>query len=94
MRKDVNIVVRKLFPNRKRYTRKEVVAFYNAEEKWVHLIYPDYIDNAFLGGGLMEDSIDKFREETGLSVSSTPVGSKYGLSDDRYELVGVEEVVI
>ena len=87
-------MVRKLFPDRKRYTRKEVTAFYNAEEKWVHLIYPDSIDNAFLSGGLMEDSIDRFRQETGLSVSSTPVGSKYGLSDDREELVGVEEVIL
>ena len=51
-------MVRRLFPDRKRYTRKEVVAFYNAEEKWVHLIYPDHIDNAFLSEGLMEDSID------------------------------------
>lgn len=40
-------MARKLFPNRKRYTRKEVTAFYNEEEKWVHLIYPDYIDNPF-----------------------------------------------
>lgn len=87
-------MVRKLFPDRKRYTRKEVVAFYNEKEQWVHLIYPDYIDNAFIWGGLMEDSIDKFRRETGISVSSTPVGSKYGLSDDRDELVGVEEVIV
>ena len=86
--------MRKLFPNRRRYTRKEVVAFYNEKENWVHLIYPDSIDNAFLGGGLMEDSIDKFREETGISVSSTPVGSRYGLVDDRDELVGVEEVIL
>lgn len=87
-------MIRRLFPDRKRYTRKEVVAFYNAEEKWVHLIYPDHIDNAFLSEGLMEDLIDKFREETGLAVSSTPVGSRYGLSDDRTELVGVEEVIL
>lgn len=87
-------MARKLFPNRRRYTRKEVVAFYNEKEKWVHLIYPDSIDNAFLGGGLMEESIDKFREETGISVSSTPVGSRYGLVDDRDELVDVEEVIL
>lgn len=87
-------MVRKLFPNRRRYTRKEVTAFYNKKENWVHLIYPDFIDNAFLGGGLMEESIDKFREETGISVSSTPVGSRYGLVDDRDELVGVEEVIL
>ena len=87
-------MVRKLFPERKRYTRKEVKAFYNAEERWVHLIYPDYIDNAFLSEGLMADSIDKFRRETGLSVSSTPVSSKYGFTDDRDELVGVEEVIL
>lgn len=86
---------RKLFPNRKRYTRKEVEAFYNEKEQWVHLIYPDYIDNPFLGHKcLTEDSIDGFREETGLAVSSTPVGSRYGLDDDRDELVGVEEVIL
>lgn len=88
-------MVRKLFPNRKRYTRKGVVAFYNDKEKWVHLIYPDYMDNPFLGHKcLMDDSIDKFREETGIAVSSTPVGSRYGLVDDRHELVGVEEVIL
>lgn len=86
---------RKLFSNRRRYTRKEVVAFYNEKERWVHLIYPDYIDNPFLGHKcLMEESIDKFKEETGISVSSTPVGSRYGLVDDRDELVGVEEVIL
>lgn len=42
----------------------------------------------------MDDSIDRFREETGLAVSSTPVGSRYGLDDDRDELVGVEEVIL
>lgn len=86
---------RKLFPNRRRYTRKEVTAFYNEKEIWVHLIYPDYIDNLFLGHKcLMADSIDRFREETGIAVSSTPVGSRYGLVDDRDELVGVEEVIL
>lgn len=88
-------MVRKLFPNRKRYTRKEVTAFYNEKESWVHLIYPDYIDNPFLGHKcLMDDSIDRFREETGLAVSSTPVGSRYGLVDDRNRLVDVEEVIL
>lgn len=87
-------MARKLFPNRKRYTRKEVVAFYNEKENWVHLIYPDSLDNPFLGGGLMDDSIDKFREETGIAVSSTPVGSRYGFVDDRARLVDVEEVIL
>ena len=87
-------MVRKLFPNRRRYTRKGVVAFYNEKRNWVHLIYPDTMDNPFLGGGLMDDSIDKFREETGIAVSSTPVGSRYGLVDDRDKLVDVEEVVL
>lgn len=87
-------MARKLFPNRRRYTRKEVVAFYNEKESWVHLIYPDYMDNPFLGGGLMDDSIDKFRKETGIAVSSTPVGSRYGLVDDRDRLIDVEEVIL
>ena len=82
-------MARKLFPNRKRYTRKEVVAFYNEKENWVHSL-----DNPFLGGGLMDDSIDKFREETGIAVSSTPVGSRYGFVDDRARLVDVEEVIL
>lgn len=87
-------MVRKLFPNHKRYTKKGVTAFYHPVYKWVHLIYPDTIDNPFLGGGLIEDSIDKFKQETGLRVSNTPVGSLYGLKDDRHELVGVEEVLL
>lgn len=52
------------------------------------------MDNPFLGGGLMDDSIDRFRDETGIAVSSTPVGSRYGLVDDRDKLVDVEEVVL
>ena len=94
MRKDMAIMVRKLFPNRKRYTRKGVEAFYNKKRQRVHLIYPDNMDNPFLGGGLMDDSIDKFTKETGLAVSSTPVGSRYGLVDDRDRLVDVEEVIL
>lgn len=87
-------MARKLFPNRKRYTRKGVEAFYNEKRQRVHLIYPDSLDNPFLGGGLMDDSIDKFTKETGIMVSSTPVGSRYGFSDDRDKLVDVEEVIL
>jgi hypothetical protein len=55
-------MVRRLFPNHKRYTKKGVTAFYHPVYKWVHLIYPDTIDNPFLGGSLIEDSIDKFKQ--------------------------------
>lgn len=86
--------MRILFPEHGRYTKKSVEGFYNDKEKWVHLIYPDKLDNPFLGGGLMADSIDKFYKETGLHVSWTPVGNKHHLKDDRDELIGVEKVLV
>ena len=86
--------MRILFPEHGRYTRKNVRGFYNAKENWVHLIYPDSVENPFLGGGLLADSVDKFYKETGIAVSWTPVGSKHHLVDDSNELVGVEEVLV
>lgn len=87
-------MVRLLFPEHGRYTKKGVLGFYNEKENWVHLIYPDKMDNPFLGGGLLDGSIDKFTKETGISVSFTPVGSRYGLSDDRSTLGYYEEVLV
>ena len=42
----------------------------------------------------MDDSTDKFTKETGITVFSTPVGSRYGFVDDRGRLVDVEEVIL
>ena len=36
-----------LFPEHGRYTKKGVLGFYNEKENWVHLIYPDKMDNPF-----------------------------------------------
>lgn len=83
-----------LFPEHGRYTRKNVKGYYNSNEGWVHLIYPDKLDNPFLGGGLIEDSIERFHQDTGLYVSWTPVGSRYGLSDNSEDLIGVVEVLV
>lgn len=83
-----------LFPEHGRYTRKNVKGYYNSKEGWVHLIYPDSIENPFLGGGLIEDSIERFNKETGLYVSWTPVGSYYGFSDNSSELKDVVEVIV
>ena len=52
------------------------------------------MDNPFLGGGLLDDSVDRFTKETGINVSFTPVGSRYGLSDDRETLGYYEEVLV
>jgi hypothetical protein len=83
-----------LFPEHGRYTRKKVKGYYNSAERRVHLVYPDTIKNPFLGGGLIEDSVERFNEETGLYVSWTPVGSYYGFKDDSSELKGFVEVVV
>lgn len=87
-------MARVLFPEHGRYTKKKVRGYLHPRGYTVHLVYPDNIENPFLGGGFIEDSIGKFREETGISVSWTPVGSFSGLKDDSSSLIGWEEVIV
>lgn len=87
-------MVRVLFSEHGRYTKKGVKGLLHPKGYTVHLIYPDKYDNPFLGCGLIEDSIDRFIDETGITVSWTPVGPRHGLSDDSSWYEGYEEVLV